>query len=232
MTRSYIPINSIAFTKPLSPVTDGDQLLNYYFNNVSVYNTLTAAMASATTKDQYLLAKMLMSYYTTSKQTTAIYTKLDGTVATSYMDYLTEKQPKLAFTVTNTDLTLIDVKITEILDDLSAMIHNDKLIFMFSHITTVNDESIKRYLSKVIAVFKSYTIDVHGLNMVYKIYDPSTDTFRLFDATDTEWFAFHRHPCNIFSTIAIQESTNMSENIRMRDEISIQILRGGIAYEF
>jgi hypothetical protein len=227
-----LDLSTINIVKPLGRIENTVELLNYYFKNTDIYNTLVNAMAKAKTKQQYMLIKKLFNYLTTSKQTNEIYKKSNGEVASTYYDFLLDSQPVLAFVIESIGVEFIGDKIIEVLSELEAYISSDKLTYMFTRMPTTNDVAMKKYIAKVISVFKSYTIDIESMNMVYEVDDKSANAFRIFDDTIKAETRSSATPNHILTGIGIGENLVRSDNFGIYDECQITTIRGGIEYEF
>lgn len=124
-----------------------------------------------------------------------IYTKFDGTLATTYLELLEDRHPELVPFVTgdadmsiiatqfngNNDENDVNTKINRMLDVISNI--SDEL----EHIQYANAKNeMVNNLEKVINQFKSYTVDMQDSGIIYVINDPHLCMLKILD-----WISMH-----------------------------------------
>jgi hypothetical protein len=171
----YIPL------EPFGEIIDKKEVLNFYFRNKNIYDILTQELISAKTIDDYSIIKDILDYISKSKQTADIYKKSDGIVATSYLEYLQDSDTLFSAYLSNLTDVELDGALNTILSALDIYIESDDIQFLFSHIPGTSDNLIREYISHVINVFKSYTVDLHSINILYYFDDITLNNFKIYD---------------------------------------------------
>ena len=97
------------------------------------------------------------------KYNTDILVKSDGNVASTYLDYLEDQNPELANFVHNCTSRECGIYIEHILGTLNELIPD------LEYLTTINgtDNVLVEALVKLILFFKSYTVDLKDINVLY-----------------------------------------------------------------
>lgn len=136
------------------------------------------AMWEATDVNQYTAYKAIYDIYMTKSAVDETFTKSDGTIASTYLDYLHDTNITLYSAINNTegdDLYDLMVHAVSVLEDAISNIQ---------HMHTILDDNDTGLDSLVALVtfFKSYTVDVPSFNVWYILGDKHWNSIRFFDA--------------------------------------------------
>lgn len=107
---------------------------------------------------KYLYDSLMVKEYTTK-----VLTKKNGEVADTYLDYLNDQNPFLADFVNNCTVEQTGVYIDHILGTLNELIPD------LEYLSAINgtDNILVTVLVKLIEFFKSYTVDLRNINILY-----------------------------------------------------------------
>lgn len=107
---------------------------------------------------KYLYDSLMVKEYTSK-----ILTKDNGEVADTYLDYLDDQNPFLADFVNNCSVEQTGVFIDHILGTLNELIPD------LEYLSAINgtDNILVKVLVKLIEFFKSYTVDLRNINILY-----------------------------------------------------------------
>jgi hypothetical protein len=167
------------------------------------------------------MVKELIDYLTKAKLVTNIYTKRDGTVATTFIDYLADSNPSIADYINNIDINDIDATAFKLLSSLEDYFRTDRFTFLFLKVPTLSGEnSLKRYMLKVINTFKAFTINILSLTITYSI-DDRNNFIKVIDQNHFDGFHYPINNISTVDTVGLTYSTNKRSDIKLRDEIEI-----------
>lgn len=196
-------------------------LISLYFDNKDIYTKLLEIRYKTKNLNEYLVVKELIDYLTKSKLISDVYRKRDGTIATTFIDYLADSNPSIAEYIDNLPIDDIDTMAFRLLTSLEDYFRTDRFTFLFLKVPTLSGEnSLKRYMLKVINTFKAFTINILSLTITYSIDDRNN----FIKVLDTMKFDGTAHPINNISTVdtvGLTYSTKARSDIKLRDEIEI-----------
>lgn len=119
----------------------------------------------ATTNDinEYKAYKTLYKVITVRKDMTDLFKLSDGSVATTYIEYLYDKLPIVAKIIDETKKEDTGIYIEHVLGKLNELIPH------LEYVNTLNgtNNSIITAIKGLINFFKSYTVDLRNLNIIY-----------------------------------------------------------------
>lgn len=221
-----VDIDDIKLHKPSDLLTNNNQLLRFYFDNMEIRNILIDKLSKCKNIDDYMLVKDLLKYLTTSKQTSEVYRKSDGEIAETYMDYLRSSNPLLSNRVDELNIEDIRLEMSEVIYDMEAYLQSEETHRILTNLDSL-DNKIEEYILKVISVFKSYTVHVADLSVSYMLTDPGINTFRIFDEFyRIEYSIGAGSHLRLGSEIYTNEEVFTGTNMSIRDEINI--IEGGL----
>ena len=123
----------------------------------------------------------------------------------------------------------IDKYLQAIVETMQQFIDSDKYSFVYSNIPGETAEYIQRYVIKVISFFKSYKVDLVGMNTIYTIDDKFNNFMRAIDQIHHMDVTYHKTesmtPQEIQSFLA---RTKYTEKITTLDQAYIQAHRKAI----
>lgn len=147
----------------ITKIGSKEDINTIYNNMVELASFCVEHMNSTDDVKTYHAYKYLYDALMVKKYTTNIMTKSDGNVASTYLDYLDDQNPMLASVVRASDSEKCGIYIEHILGMLNELIPD------IEYLTTINgtDNILVTALVKLILFFKSYTVDLRNLNVMY-----------------------------------------------------------------
>ena len=202
-----------------------DELDRIYNNNKKVYEHLVRLMNNANNYDEYKLYRKVYDalYITRLNFDTFKKAGMNGYPPTTYTEYIRTTNMALY----NILMDCADIQkpterrveigriINLIVDAIYGYIDRDDFKFLFNGIATVNMDSIKDYIMKVINFFKSYKVDVIYKNTVYKFDDKLNNKVRIIDKI------LFKYIYNAIDKVHISDMFSMDINFNSKEMIEI-----------
>lgn len=161
------------------------------FDNIEALRVfIDTAMRKTTSLDAYRGYERLYKALLVTTDYADIYTKLDGTLASTYLELLESRRPDLVKYVNgDADMTIISTGYNSGSDENDV---NTKINRMFDSIAKISEslndiqyanakDEIVNNLEKVINQFKSYTVDMQDSGILYVINDPHMCMLKILD---------------------------------------------------
>lgn len=207
--------------KPVAELQNPAALVSLYFDNREIYNKLLELRQKTKDLNEYLVVKELIDYLTKSKLLSNIFRKQNGEIAETFLDYLADYNPTIAEYIENLPIDEVDSVAFKILNSLEDYFRTDKFTFLFLKVPTLSGEnSLKRYMLKVINTFKAFTINILSLTITYSVDDKNN----FIKTIDTVNFDGTIHPINnipMVDTVGLHYEDNIRTDIKLRDELII-----------
>lgn len=221
----------------LLDVQSVDDIDNLYYNFKNFAEFCSDMVANTTDIREYKAFKELYKVFTVREETGQAFTKSDGDVAKTYMEYLYDKVPHIAETIEFMHKDKLGVYIEHVIGKLNEII--PELEYLSSLNGTNNN--IVLALTSLINFFKSYTVDLRNLNVLYlfddkffnKIY--MIDDPRLFISLypEEKLITYHDnlHLCTkfdkndniiIYSKASLEDSVTLKEFFERKDEMFLK----------
>jgi hypothetical protein len=168
---------------------NGTEIVNLYLDNENILQNIYNYKYNAKTIQEYNAYKRIEQASLYSQYYNEIY-KVDGVVSDTYLDYLRRVNPKLYKMVNETT----DESILEVMDyillALTEFMDSDKFKYLFFNIPTISLDLIKRFIYYLVNIFKSYTVDLKSMNVIYHVDDKRLHNIKLIlseDNFEKEW---------------------------------------------
>lgn len=162
------------------------ELLNLYFSNRTVYRNLLARKQKAKTIKEYNAYKRIYDASMITTYNNEFYKLKDGSTAKTYIDYLEENDAKLYKFVKETDSDTLIENLDMILVGLDNYFKSDKFDNIFLNIPTLSLDATKRFIYYLVDIFKSYTVDLISMNVMYHMGDKYTEYVKILDEDEVE----------------------------------------------
>lgn len=176
------------FEIPDSPMLTYNDLLNIYAKNKDIQKHLTEQMVRADNIEVYRIYKTIYESLMISKLNTSNFKNRNGDFTNTYTEYLKDRDDILHTTIMNIRALSKDEKhdkIVEIMDavllSLQEFLDSVDLNFFITNISTTSGELVKEYLFKLINFFKSHTVQMLSMNVVYSFNSKLENKLFLFD---------------------------------------------------
>lgn len=188
------------FQIPKTSIMSYNQLLEIFVKNGKIRDHVIKQMLNADNKKIYSIYNDLYNALMITEFTTEYFRDpKNGIMPKTYTEYLQKRDATLYLSLA--DIKAIsdkDVKIQKIATIVSNIIYaldeyidSDKYKYLYSNMPSVSGEHIKQYIVKVINFFKSYKIDMLGINTIYKFDDRLDNTIRAIDDLQL-YYIFHK----------------------------------------
>lgn len=160
--KSNLPDEIVKYLINLD-ITSAKDINDMYYNIRWLADFLTERINTTTSLKEYRACSDLYKTLMIKDYTTDILKKRDGSVASTYTDYLLDQNPKLGKFVESCTKNNVDVYIKHILGKINELIPE------LEHMSTLegSDGILINALMKLIEFFKSYTVDLESLNVLY-----------------------------------------------------------------
>lgn len=185
---------------PTAQISDIGEFINVQRNNEGVYHLIRNRMVDAQDYREYQIWKHLYDALMTWRFNTEYYRLKNGNVATTYTEFLQEKDPILyaslmqirSITDREKRVDAISTMVSDICYILEEHIDDDLAKNVFSEFAGYSTSSILNYMMQVIEFFKSYKIIFNQKGEVLDVGSGGVRTinedsvFRFYDYTDTK----------------------------------------------
>lgn len=218
----------------LLDVQSVEDIDNLYYNFKNFAEFCSDIVANTTDIREYKAFKELYKVFTVREETGEAFMKTDGKVAGTYMEYLYDKVPHIAETIEQMHKDKLGVYIEHVIGKLNEII--PELEYLSSLNGTNNN--IVLALTSLINFFKSYTVDLRNLNVLYlfndkffnKIYmiDDPRLFIKLYPEEKIVSYHDNLHLCTkfdkedniiIYSKAALEDSITIKEFFERREEL-------------
>lgn len=179
------------FTIPDSGIFTFKQLEEIYTTNKNIYDHVMYELTHPMRKEIYDAYKYIYKSLFIMKLNMEYFSMPDGTLAPTYTDFLTFKEPMLA-------ALLMEIKVMNTVDKRQAACVNaiqsittylkdyidEDLVnyeFIFGGLPSISVDFIKEYVTKVIDFFKSFKIFTHDMSITYLFSDKYQNTIFMID---------------------------------------------------
>lgn len=160
------------------------ELLNLYFKNRTVVRTLLKRKNEAKTIEEYNAYKRIYDATLITTYNNDFFKLRDGTVAKKYVDYLEENDINLYKLVKETNKDTLVENLENLLVGLDEYFKSDKFDNIFLNIPNLSLESVKRFVFYLVDIFKSYTVDLVAMNVLYHMGSKDSEYVKILDVIE------------------------------------------------
>lgn len=237
--RTYIE-NEEAYDADKTPLDDFylyktairnyNTLLDIFNTNMDFRENVTHAMYNANNKYIYDIYKKIYDACLRLEYTRTFFQVADGTgtLCETYTEFLKYRDRDLYNTIETvraiSDDTTKQNKIIEImgkvLDAINYYIDTDEYKFLFAKFPGTNTDAIKTYVELMITFFKSYKVELAGINSIYTFDDKYDNMVRpidgLFELTSTflkEEYMIMRDYVSVHNTVSPKDMVRLREKL-------------------
>lgn len=152
-----------------------DDIETLYNNFINLKDFCIKRMNETTDIYEYRAYEDIYKTIMIKNETTKAFTMSNGAVAKTYMEYLRDKLPYIADYIETVDKESTGVLIEHILGKLNELIPD------LTYVNTLNgiNNNIVDAIIGLISFFKSYTVDLRNLNVVYMFSDKYFNMIRM-----------------------------------------------------
>lgn len=211
-----IDLNSLTFTSVASNIGIIDTL---YMKCKKIRDKIYDRMMSSNNIYEYEKLKRLYDSIMHTNLNRSTYTKSNGEVASTYMDYLQDLNPGLHIRLQN-DVTPDNVtdELNYVLSRLDEDLDKGNFSYLFDNIETYDVDRLKENLFKIINFFKAHSVQLREMNTVYTLDDKYTNFIKIIDMQTRDSV---RSDTDIMSII---DFVMVMQNLKHDTHISIEVL--------
>lgn len=204
-----------------SEVSDPQTLVNLYFNDKAVLTKLSEIKSRTKDFKEYAAIKDIFDYLMKSKLSSDVFKKRNGMVATTYIDFLKDGNSTLGSYVDDLPFEDIDNTIFRLLTSLEDYFNTERFQYLFLKIPNlIGENSIKRYMLKVINTFKAFTINIFAMTVSYDIDDKDNGNIKILDVAPYDGFSMRSNNVNLVDTVSLANTERVVRtNVKINDEI-------------
>ncbi len=167
------------FQIPTGTLLTFGQIVDIFTKNEEIYYHIEDQMYKANSYKIYNIYKTIYESLMIHNENLDFFKKSDDTIATSYLDFLSDRDIMLHDIIVDIkNISTPDEKTVALINmvnftiqALEEYIDTDKYKHLFSNMPTESATAIQKYIYKVINFFKSYKIDILAINNIYKLDD-------------------------------------------------------------
>lgn len=218
------------FQMPRNNIVTYEMLLDIFESNKGVYKHIVSMLRKARNKREYDLYKKIYDMLMINVFQLDYFLLPDGTMPRTYTQYLKYKDNLLYLSLVDvakiSDLETrrkeIDDIVTNVLYSIDDYIDTDKYKYLFHDLPTVSADYIKKYIIKIIDIFKSYKIQLYDVNNIYNFTNRDSNTIRVIDSiSDMIVKTRYKEKVEITDNAVVSLGTTFSEKIEIGEVVNI-----------
>ena len=155
------------------------QFVNLYLDNEQVMQNIYTYKYESKTIEEYNAWKRIEMASLYSEYTNEIYEIEKGKIAKTYLEYLKYSNPAMYNLVNDADPDNMIEEIDYLLLALTDYLSSEKYKYLFLNIPSLSMDSLRKFVYYLIDIFKSYTVDLKAMNIIYHIDDKRIHNIKL-----------------------------------------------------
>lgn len=220
----------IDFKMPTNTFATYEALLSVFETNKGVYNHVLNMLNNAETNEDYKLYKKIYDMLMVKVFKLDYFLLDDGTMPKTYTEYLKYRDNFLYLSLCEitaiedleTRRKEIDGLVSNAIYALEEYIDRSTYGILFSNLPTISADYIKKYVVKIIEIFKSYKIQLYDISNSYTFDDTTENIFRPKDyLSETEVKTTYREYFEVNDNVVLDTSTEMSERFNITERVTI-----------
>lgn len=149
---------------------EAPEVINLYLDNKDVMDNIYKYKYNAKTIQEYNAYKRIEYASVITKYSTDMY-RIDGELPKTYMEYLSRKNINLYEFIKETNPENMVQQIDILLVSLDNYLKTDKFKYLFLNVPSLSMDNIRKFIYYLVDIFKSYTVDLKALNIIYHVDD-------------------------------------------------------------
>lgn len=229
----FIIISNIRFVKAYNnryiaqDVPSYDRLQELYRTNEAIYKYLTNLMISTDNFHLYQIYKKIYDSYMTASYNKEAFKIGENKYAKTYTDFLETRDAVLYEKLCYFKSLDPDAMHKEIADNIIEVTYAiDDCIdtysygYLYSYFPAVSASYIQQYIIKIINFFKSWKVQLLGINTVYKLNDLWQNTVRVLECQQLRnRYDFIKHNVFVHGTVKINPIDDVNVSGKRYDEL-------------
>ena len=158
---------------------DSAEVINTYLDNMDVVQAIYDYKYNSKSIKEYNAYKRIQQATVYTRYTTDMYKKSDGTLPSTYLEYLKIANPELYLFIQETNDENMIEQMDNLLMALDKYMATDKFKFLFLNIPSLSLDSIRQFIYYLVDIFKSYTVELKAMNIIYHVDDKRIHNIKL-----------------------------------------------------
>lgn len=227
----------IDFQMPIYNIVRYDNLLDIFNTNKGVYEHVVEKLRTAENKREYDIYKTIYNHMMIDEFTLDYFILEDGTFPDTYTEYLRHRDTILYLSLKEVSAIEdmdsrrkeIDTIVGNVLYAIDDYINTDEYRFLFSYMPTISADFIKKYIIKIIDIFKSYKVQLYDVNNLYNFTSKSDGNYvHIIEQLKDIWLRTkYRDFVNIDDNVIIDTNTTLKEHIGFGESVLITLYKEG-----
>lgn len=227
----------IDFQTPVNNIVRYENLLQVFTTNKGVYEHVVEKLRTAVNKREYDIYKTIYNHMMINEFTLDYFILEDGTFPDTYTEYLRHRDTILYLSLKEissiedieTRRIEIDTIVGNVLYAMDDYIDTDEYKFLFSYMPTVSADFIKKYIIKIIDIFRSYKIQLYDVNNLYNFTSKTDGNYiHIIEQMRDIWLRTkYTEYVNIDDDMTIDVNTTLKEKIGIGESVLITLYREG-----
>lgn len=173
-----VPNDDVKIVKPPSLYSQPTEVINTFLDNSHVVQNIYDYKFKAKTIREYNAYKRIENGTCYSTYINDIY-KVDGVLPETYKDYLSKVNIGLFKFVNECSEENIVEQIDTLLVVLDNYLHSEEFKYLFLNIPSLSLDNIRKFVYFLIGIFKSYTVELRAMNIIYHVDDKRLHNIKL-----------------------------------------------------
>lgn len=171
--------DDIKIKKPPKLFLNPADEVNLYLDNEQVMENIYDYKWKSKNIKEYNAWKRIQQASLYSNYVNEIYRLDKFTIAPTYLEYLRIENPPLYNLVNDADPNNLIEETDYLLLALSEYLSSDKYKYLFLKIPSLSMDLLRKFIFYLIDIFKSYTVDLKAMNIIYHIDDKRINNIKL-----------------------------------------------------
>ena len=212
-----------------------EHLMSIYKYNVDFYNHVKQQMIDTSDIDVYRAYKKVFDSMMVVELNNTIFKDINGAQASTFTEYIRARDMRLFNKVKKLDdlsredmMDQASIIINNICLELDKLLEHDGLDFLFSETSRVYLDLIRSYLALIINFFKSHTVQLLGLKVIYLFNDNLDNYFKVLDKVHlNNWYRYYTLTPNQFnSKVSFKLNKRFKEDMDVRCRVRMSSVFG------
>lgn len=178
MNTQDVDNENVHIVKPPSLYSKSADVINTYLDNKVIVQNIYNYKYNAKTIREYNAYKRIENATCYSDYMNDIY-KVDGVLPETYKEYLSKVNVSLfKFVNESTEENFVE-QIDTLLVVLDNYLHSEEFKYLFLNIPSLSLDNIRKFIYFLIDIFKSYTVELRAMNIIYHVDDKRIHNIKL-----------------------------------------------------
>ena len=221
------------FQMPVNNIVRYETLLQIFNTNKGVYDHVTKMLRTSCTKREYDIYKTIYNHMMIDEFKLDYFLQPDGTFPKTYTEYLRYRDTILYLSLSEVaaieDMEArrkeIDTIVGNVLYAMDDYIDTDAYKFLFNYMPTVSADYIKKYIIKMIDIFKSYKLQLYDVSNLYSFSSKNDGNYvHIVEyISDMEIKNRFRDKVEVIDNGIVEPNTTLKEKVNIEESVLIAL---------